>query len=84
MSVLSPAIIRDYIAHRRTQKRTVGKQRTPIEGASDETIRNELATLRAALNHMRKEGWLAEVPHIELPPKPLPVNAGSPARKPIC
>lgn len=36
------------------------------------TIRRELGTLRAALNHCVREGYLARAPHVFLPEKPAP------------
>jgi integrase len=36
------------------------------------TIRRELGTLRAALNHCVKEGYLARAPYVFLPEKPAP------------
>ncbi len=67
MAALSRAAIRGYVEHRRTVIRTIGRKQ--VKGVSDDTIRNELATLRAALNHARKEGRLADVPHIDMPPR---------------
>jgi len=41
-------------------------------GRSDATVRTELIFLSAALNHVRKEGWIDKAPHIDKPPPPPP------------
>jgi integrase len=41
-------------------------------GASDGTVRRELGTLRAAINHCFKEGYLTAAPAVVLPPRPAP------------
>jgi len=41
-------------------------------GVSDGTIRRELGTLRAALNHCHREGYLTAAPAVTLPDKPAP------------
>ena len=38
------------------------------------TIRRELGCLIAALNHARKEGRIDQIPHIDLPPEPAPLD----------
>ncbi|MEM9524050.1 MAG: integrase [Pseudomonadota bacterium] len=41
-------------------------------GAASGTIRRELGTLQAALNHCTREGYLIHAPKVTLPPKPAP------------
>lgn len=41
-------------------------------GRSDGTVRRELGTLRAALNHCHREGYLISAPAVILPAKPPP------------
>ena len=41
-----------------------------VRNRSDGTVRRELGTLRAALNHCAKEGYLTVAPPVTLPPKP--------------
>jgi integrase len=41
-------------------------------GVSDGTVRRELGTLRAAINHCFKEGYLTAAPAVVLPPRPAP------------
>jgi integrase len=41
-------------------------------GASDGTVRRELGTLRAAINHCFKEGYLTAAPAVVLPARPAP------------
>lgn len=52
---------------------TVGERKA---GLKDGTIRKSLNLLTAALNHVRKEGWIDAIPHIDKP-------QDSPARKTI-
>lgn len=39
------------------------------EGVTNSTIRRELGIMKAAINHVRKEGWIPFAPHIERPPE---------------
>lgn len=57
VSLLSRQSIGEYIAYR---------------GKSDGTLKRELSTLKASLNHAYKEGRLSSVPHIPLPSQPPP------------
>src|SRR5262249_48223551 len=41
-------------------------------GISDGTIWTELTTLRTALNHAVRMGWIDRAPYITIPPKPDP------------
>lgn len=41
-------------------------------GAADGTVRRELGTLRAAINHCFKEGYLTAAPAVVLPDRPAP------------
>lgn len=41
-------------------------------GVADGTVRRELGTLRAAINHSFKEGYLTAAPAVVLPPRPAP------------
>lgn len=41
-------------------------------GVSEGTVRRELGTLRAAINHCFKEGYLTSAPAVVLPPRPAP------------
>jgi len=56
ISDISRQVIRDYTSRCRR------------EGYSDGTISKRLKLLTAALNHVRKEGWIDSVPHIDKPP----------------
>lgn len=65
---------RDYVNHRRK----VGVKRIDKNGkekkspVSNATIAKQLSILNAALNHIRREGWIGEVPVMQLPPPPPP------------
>ena len=59
---INPAMIRDYIAKRKTK------------GRASSTIRRELVTLKAVLRHCWKEELLDRVPFIPLPPESPPLD----------
>ncbi len=62
---LTPAMIREYPTWRQDHARI----NRPLSTA---TVNKDLEVLRAALNAHRKEGLVAEVPHVTLLPKPRP------------
>lgn len=57
---ITPALSREYISERRKL------------GRANDTIRREMGTLRAAINHCIKEGWKIISPVINLPPASPP------------
>lgn len=59
VSAITGPTCRRYVAHR---------------AVSDGTIRRELGTLSAALNHCHVEGYLTSAPRVWLPEKPSPKN----------
>ena len=60
---MTPGMQREYIAWRRD------RASKPL---STGTINKDLQVLRAALNHWKKEGFVADIPHVSLLPKPPP------------
>lgn len=74
ISQLSRQLGRDYVDYRR--KRGVvsvdkdGKENR--RDISNATIAKELSILNAALNHVKREGWIGQVPVMQLPPSPPP------------
>ncbi len=62
---ITPAMQREYIAWRRANAKV---NRT----ISTATVNKDLAVLRGALNHWKKEGLVSDVPAVTLLPKPPP------------
>lgn len=60
ISLITRAAVREYVNKERKAE------------LSPDTTRRRLSLLIAALNYVRKEGWIASVPPIEMPPKAPP------------
>ncbi|MCU4161520.1 site-specific integrase [Acidiphilium sp. AL] len=63
VETLSVEVGRRYLKERQQERKP------PISGP---TVRRELGALQAALNWAQKRGWIANVPHVELPPSNPP------------
>jgi len=74
VSTITRANCRRYGEDRRKPGRRDPKTGAPLEWhpVAPGTIRRELGTLRAALNHCVREGHLERAPHVFLPEKPPP------------
>ncbi|MBB4209430.1 tyrosine-type recombinase/integrase [Roseinatronobacter bogoriensis] len=68
VSTITGETCRRY-ARSRFKKSTGGADPVPVAVG---TVRRELATLQAALNHCAREGYLLGAPKVTLPPKPGP------------
>ncbi len=63
---MTPRMQRHFIEWRKHQAGRKGKM------LSNDTINKDLQVLRAALNHCRREGYVSEVPNVQLLSKPPP------------
>lgn len=66
MSQINNGLIREYTAHRTSQKVTRG-ERKGSRLVSPSTVRRELDTLSAAFGFAKREGYISESPYIEKP-----------------
>lgn len=80
-NIPSKSLINIHITHLKTHfgmvlvsgiSRQSVKEYMDNRGVKSGTLRRELSTLKAALNHAYKEGRLSSVPHIPLPSQPPP------------
>lgn len=70
---LTRQIGRDYVEKRRKEGIIIKKgDKEERRNISNATIAKELSILNAAINHVRREGWISEVAVMQLPPSAPP------------
>jgi len=74
LNQLTRQLGRDYIEKRKKDTIRIqdNQKIKDIKSPSNATIAREIAFLNAALNHIKKEGWVGEIPTFVLPPSTPP------------